>query len=260
MANLWIMSDLHQEWGVNAYDPTRHAPAAFDIVVVAGDVDTPGTSAVDRLADWFPGTPVVYVLGNHDYYVPHGADPFTAYQMRLRAQARGVERGVHVLCESSVVLHGVNFTGDTFWTDLRLGTMGQGHAWNTARRGMNDYRHIRRRETGRHHNLRPEDTAAWHRSAVSWLDVATQNNDGPTVVVTHHAPSARSLDNPHMDLRWCYASEHDNLVERSGAALWIHGHLHNAVDYMIGGTRVVSNPRGHGDEQADFVPDLVIEV
>ena len=27
--------------------------------------------------------------------------------------------------------------------------------------------------------------------------------------------------------------------------LWIHGHMHNRSDYMIGDTRIVCNPRGY---------------
>jgi hypothetical protein len=50
------------------------------------------------------------------------------------------------------------------------------------------------------------------------------------------------------------------MVESSGAALWIHGHLHRADDYVIGSTRVLCNPRGYPDESTGFVPDLVVEV
>jgi hypothetical protein len=35
--------------------------------------------------------------------------------------------------------------------------------------------------------------------------------------------------------------------------LWTHGHTHEKFDYMIGGTRVVANPRGYlgYEESAD---------
>lgn len=45
---LWILSDLHQEWPENAWDPTAHAPPdGFDVAVVAGDVHMPLTRALD---------------------------------------------------------------------------------------------------------------------------------------------------------------------------------------------------------------------
>jgi hypothetical protein len=33
-----------------------------------------------------------------------------------------------------------------------------------------------------------------------------------------------------------------------GRALWVHGHRQHAVDYEVGRTRVVSNPRGYEGE------------
>ena len=68
---------------------------------------------------------------------------------------------------------------------------------------------------------------------------------GPTVIVTHHLPSMQSVaarfknDVPSA----AYASHLDELVANSNAALWIHGHAHNSSDYVIGGTRVLCNPR-----------------
>ena len=76
-------------------------------------------------------------------------------------------------------------------------------------------------------------------------------NPGPVVVVTHHAPSALSLghDLQFQDaVRAAYASNLEELVAGSGAALWVHGHIHRAADYSVGGTRVICNPRGYPDE------------
>ncbi len=53
----------------------------------------------------------------------------------------------------------------------------------------------------------------------------------------------------------------DDMVANSGAELWIHGHTHQAVDYLLGRTCVVSNPRGYPHETAaGFDPGLVVEV
>jgi hypothetical protein len=35
------------------------------------------------------------------------------------------------------------------------------------------------------------------------------------------------------------------ILDRPQIKLWTHGHVHNVNDYMIGDTRVVSNPRGY---------------
>jgi Icc-related predicted phosphoesterase len=80
---------------------------------------------------------------------------------------------------------------------------------------------------------------------------------------THHAPSQRSVPIEHQNdiLSAAYASSLDALVENSGAALWIHGHLHQAQDYAIGQTRVICNPRGYPDESdTGFFDSLTIEI
>ena len=86
----------------------------------------------------------------------------------------------------------------------------------------------------------------------------------PTVVLAHHPPSRRSIGGRYADdaLSPAYASNLDELVENSGAALWVHGHTHISRDYRIGATRVVCNPRGYyGYElNPEFDPNLVIEV
>lgn len=38
------------------------------------------------------------------------------------------------------------------------------------------------------------------------------------------------------------------LIEKYQPTLWIHGHTHEKADYMIGNTRIVSNPRGYNRE------------
>jgi hypothetical protein len=42
----------------------------------------------------------------------------------------------------------------------------------------------------------------------------------------------------------------------------IHGHLHRPADYLIGDTRIISNPRGYPDEIKDtsFDPALVLDL
>ena len=35
------------------------------------------------------------------------------------------------------------------------------------------------------------------------------------------------------------------IMDRPEIKLWVHGHMHDDFDYMIGDTRVVCNPRGY---------------
>jgi hypothetical protein len=137
-------------------------------------------------------------------------------------------------------------------------------AWGSAggRGGMNDYQLIRLENPYR--KLRPSDTLALHRRDVAWLEERLRAEpEMPTVIVTHHAPSARSIEPGLEDypLSPCYASHLERLMGLGRVRLWMHGHTPWPVDYLVGETRVVSNPRGYADEEAEgFVPDLVLEV
>ena len=86
--------------------------------------------------------------------------------------------------------------------------------------------------------------------------------DGPTVVVTHHAPSGLSLmpAQRHGPLAPAYTSRLGAMVACGGAALCVHGHVHATCDYRLGDTRNVCNPRGRGTGNPQFDPAFVIEV
>jgi hypothetical protein len=132
-----------------------------------------------------------------------------------------------------------------------------------AARRLNDFHHIR--INGR--LFTPQDSIDLHEQAVQWLEKKLKYEPfaGETVVVTHHAPSFASVvpRYQHDPLSACYASKLDHLTGLN--ALWIHGHTHDSLDYMIDKTRVVCNPRGyarnaHSNENRSFKPALVITV
>lgn len=247
---LHLLSDLHNE-----FQPFSPPAMGGDVVVLAGDTDR-GVRGVAWAREAFGDTPVVYVAGNHEYY-GHAVP-----RLDEKLQAAGLEHDVHVLENSSVVLHGVRFLGCTLWTDFALfGDPRQG--MRDALDVMNDYRKVR--VSPQYRRLRPLDTAARHRASVRWLqDTLQEPHDGPTVVVTHHAPTSRGLgpgweDDP---ASVAYASRLDELVSTSGAELWVHGHSHYAHDTPARATRLVSNPRGYApdDVTPGFAPDLQVEV
>ena len=42
-----------------------------------------------------------------------------------------------------------------------------------------------------------------------------------------------------------YASDVESIIYEHEPTLWIHGHIHDTRDYMIGNTRILCNPRGY---------------
>ena len=154
--------------------------------------------------------------------------------------------------------------GAALWTDFLLyGVDHYPEAVKAAQTRINDYRRVRlQRDGGR--GLMPSDTEEWHREDAAWLDTCLGRPfPGKTVVITHMAPSARSISAPYVGapLSAAFASNLDHLVERSD--LWIHGHMHSSADYRIGRARVVCNPLGYPrregvPENLSFDPNRVV--
>jgi Icc-related predicted phosphoesterase len=131
----------------------------------------------------------------------------------------------------------------------------------TAKCVISDFHLIRHGEAG---TFRPEHSRELHLIQVRWLEKKLQALFvGSTVVVTHHLPHRLSIHRKYHDnaLNPAFASDLDRLV-RAPVALWIHGHTHESLDYLVNGARVVCNPRGYVpiDPNAAFDPHLVVEI
>lgn len=271
-----LLSDLHLEQ--NPDFQAQPAPDA-DLLVLAGDIGSyqRGSQLSARgeqdfgLARFSPlprgvgwPVPVVYVPGNHEY---DGLDVDAAHA-RLRASCERL--GIRWLERERWVLDGVRLLGTTLWSDFdALVPNGPGvtpeqqmQARAKAFRAANHYlRHAAARRAGQlwlAKGIRAQALVcqAWLRAALA------EPFDGPTVVITHFAPSLRSNDARYGltpgTAGFCNAL--DALFEQ--ADLWLHGHLHCAHDYQAGRCRVVANPLGYADkgEQAGFRPTMSVEV
>ena len=279
-----LLSDLHLERYVRAWEGLGEVqvdPRA-DAVVLAGDIAKGWASLqfAHQLAERSQ-LPVLWIPGNHEYYEQDYDE------LRLRF-AQAELPGVHVLMERSVTLGDVRFLGATLWTDFalyqgaaRLAT--REAAMNTGKIVINDFRVIRRGLE----LFSPQDSVREHTRARAFLErELRQPFEGRTVVVTHHAPCARSIharffadsrvlrspvrlsgEREVWRINPCFASNLEKLVAH--ADVWVHGHMHNTADYHEGGCRVVANPRGYprwsggGElefENPDYVPQLLIDV
>lgn len=252
MPRILPLSDLHLEFA--DYVPAK---TGYDIAVLAGDIHTRERGVKWALAHFT--TPVIYVPGNHEGYGTHWENNLA----KMKALAKGTH--VHVLERDAVVLDGVRFLGATgwstfdLWPDSREAMAAAGAGRDPNSTGMRDYRQIR---TGGYRRILPRDTAAWSAQTKAWLaQTLAQPHNGQTVVVTHHAPSPLSLRHQKVVdiLDAADANPWDDLVAGSNAALWIHGHTHHRVDYRLGQTRVVSNPRGYPSQSLGHDPRGFVE-
>jgi predicted phosphodiesterase len=247
---LHILSDLHLEFGAAPEIPPTNA----DAVVLAGDIHL-GRDGCCWARKQFPDKPVIYVPGNHEYY-RHSLPDLTEV---LKNETDGSH--ICVLANSAVEINGFTFLGCTLWTDFQLAG-DPAAAAKIAEETMSDYHFIR--FNLEHRLLRAHDTARLHAESVAWLRAQlARGNPARTVVVTHHAPSARSEAPYHASspLRPAFSSNLDSLIESSGVPLWIYGHTHFNTEFKLGSTRVLTNQRGYPDRPCDgFNPSLVVEI
>jgi predicted phosphodiesterase len=246
-----VLSDLHLSLGALAV-PENDA----DVVILAGDIARPKEAIA-----WASGIakPVLYVPGNHEFYGSSIAGTV--------AELRGLSAGsnIHVMDNDEIIIEGVRFLGTTLWTDF--GLFGQGEkrtgAMREAQRFMRDFSRIRVDEAP----FSPAASATLFARHAAWLERRlAEPHAGPTVVVTHHAPSPRSIHPRFADslLNACFVSDAERLAGESRARLWIHGHTHDSFDYVLHGTRVLCNPRGYARNGANenplFDANLLVEI
>ena len=243
-----VLSDLHIEFG--AFDFHR---VEADLVVLAGDVHVK-LNGIRWIKENIPDTPVVYLAGNHEYY----GEKIPRLREKICEEAEGTN--IHFLENEFVEFEGFRFFGATLWTDMEL--FGDHHVGCLEALGMNDYKRIRKNPS--YQKLRPIDTRMLHFESVSSIRQFLEGGDPRrSIVVTHHAPSIRSLP---QDLRaepisCAYASNLDPLIEELSPLLWIHGHIHHSQDYDIGDTRILANPRAYIDDpNPGFDPELILDL
>jgi predicted phosphodiesterase len=257
MTRLLILSDLHLEFA--AFTPPD--PDIFDIAVIAGDT-LPGPKVVRWLQRpaTFAGKPVILVPGNHEYY--GGVRGTVLAAMRELAK----ESNVYLLDRDQVTIDGLRFLGCTLWTDFAVDkSMEVDEAMREAH-GLSDFQGVIREEGKGHRIFTPRDALIEHNDSRRWLlERLREPCELKTIVVTHHAPSIRSMA-PQFEgssLNPCFYSDLPNEFF-AAAEIWIHGHSHASADYVHGATRIVANPRGYRrrgvDENENFKRDLVIDV
>ncbi|OZI71983.1 metallophosphoesterase [Bordetella genomosp. 12] len=270
-----LLSDLHLETNPDfVFSP---APDA-DVLVLAGDIGS--YQAGSRLPDddfglgrfaHAPGRArhIVFVPGNHEF------DGLGYHAATARLKALCAQLGIHWLERDTLHLDGVRFVGTTLWTDFEA--LASSQSTETARRQQLDkaYRaanfYLRKNTTFKDDGqpMLAEDLRELGLQCQHWLrDALACPFAGPTVVITHFAPSLRSAD-PRYGLTpgtagFCNALD-DLFVH---ADLWIHGHLHCPNDYVVQdaatGRRchVIANTLGYQKkgEQEGFRPHCVVDV
>jgi predicted phosphodiesterase len=269
--NISLVSDTHLEFGY------QELPGG-DVLILAGDIceaktlrrEFHQTKALDRVPgafttyDFFYSEcakykKVFYVMGNHEHY--HGRFDKTYSELKSM-----MPDNVVLLEKECFEYEGVLFLGATLWTDLNKGDPITVY---TIKNFMNDYKVVQNFYPAKnlYHKLTPEHTVEEHRKTLQYFKLMLEEKRHmPVVVITHMSPSFQSTNEKYQHEKVTnggYSSElSEFILDHENIKVWVHGHHHDPVDYMIGGTRILANPRGYTPYEDDngFIPGLYFEV
>ena len=267
-----LVSDLH----INVQDITL---PGGDVLIVAGDTleiahirlaEHTGRNVflADRYRrfiteEFAKYRHVIYICGNHEYY--HGF--FDTEPERLQAI---LPDNVHYLENQSVEIDGVHFWGGTMWTNMHGGNP---LTMETVQNGLNDFRLIRFEHSHQKHGYWTNKFSVYdaikeyNYSLQQLKSFLVDHKDDKVVVITHHAPSELSVNPKYKEDYHLNGGYHNHLedliMDNTQIKYWVHGHMHDPVDYVLGETRVLANPRGYaGHERSaeNFDPGFSFEV
>lgn len=247
------MSDLHLEH--EEFDLPEELPTDKDtVLVLAGDISVAYTfersGAVKFLEECSKRfKAIVYVFGNHEHY--HGVYDISHDEVRDRTKHI---TNLHILEKQSVEIDGVVFLGATTWTDFDKAnplTL-QGAAgymrfdFGGSIRTLPDFM-----------KLQAEDILTEHNKSRNWLfryAEEAKERGKKTVIIMHHGCTQESVHPKYRGMQGngYFVSSMDREILEVQPDLIIHGHVHDAFDYMVGDTRVVVNPRGYPMERERF--------
>lgn len=260
--NLHIVSDLHL-----AHCPIAPADICADVLILAGDISDGGTESLLNYTVNYrqAGKPVLFIPGNHEYY----GHTMAARLLQMKKVSRTA--GIMLMHNRCSFIKSVRFIGSTLWTDFKIGGSDQARSLILARTGMSDYECIQ--HNGR--QLSPELTLKWHQRAIRFIErTFAKPFEGKTVLIVHHGVHPNSISSNFVGhpLTPAFASDLSALLLKWQPRLVIHGHVHHRVDYRVGTSHVVANPRGYSQliqdseglfewpEHGNFDPKFVVEL
>ena len=247
-----IISDIHNEFCREVSGTDYLIPKLPDdedsLLILAGDIGLLNRKEtclgfLSRCAEQFR---FVFVIeGNHEWY--HGNIEKHSYRnIIIEHELENIHAGQLILEKEKIAI-----LGATLWTDYFGGNPITMFDFS---RGLNDYRLIKVGTD--YHRLKPEYLLALHYVQKKRLfeEVDKYAELGYTVVVvTHHHPSLQgiALEYRNDPLNAAYVSDLENEVLSHKIEYWICGHCHTAMEYSIGETRVICNPKGYPHENGN---------
>ena len=246
-----LLSDLHLDFhfdGGVEFVRFLTIPEDCDLTIVAGDLCQADHwrwhQSIQEICQ--KSKQVLYVLGNHEYYNS------SILEVDVRAHKLPNAFPNLIVASRAVILSKKEIPA---LNDLKLlaGTLWFPNApdQHLYKQYLNDFGFIEQ--------LEPEIYQRNYR----FTELLDKVKSEPSIVVTHHLPSYQSVNPKYSDSpinRFFVGGEFQEEVKDSQVKVWCHGHSHDAVNYKIGNTRIVSDPAGCPNEIPVFWEPLIVDI
>lgn len=263
-------SDLHLEFN---YWPSFKNTKSADVLLLAGDFLTAyaidprrNDSQARHLKKYLTKTfkplitdnfkSVYMVMGNHEHY----NSIYKKTKESLENSFRILDLPITILDNDTVDLNSeLVLAGTTLWSDFENRNPVSMGACGYA---MNDFRIIGSLDTedlnyfNRYSSrvITPEFILDEHYKALSFIkDIILNKKDKKLILMAHHGVTYKSLNHEHLSngLDGAYCSDLAHIfIDEKNIPIIVSGHTHQAenTDYMVGNTRVLTNPFGYSHE------------
>lgn len=208
-----------------------------EILILAGDIGQPFKPNYEKFLRSLGHRLVLLISGNHEYY----SASHTKEQIDQKLASYCQLPNIVPLQMQSYDLGDLLVLGTTLWSKIQDSAL--------VESSMSDYQRIRVKQGQIKRKISAEQTRSWHQQELGWLlDQLEANRHRRIMIVTHHAPSFKSckIRDP---LTQAYATDLEWICEKySNLEFWIHGHVHDQLDYKINQCRVLCNAIGYSGQ------------
>jgi Icc-related predicted phosphoesterase len=251
MITVQIVSDLHIEYNNNNYyDPLNFITPSADILILAGDIGSlykhfQLKDFLIKICKHFQI--VLYVPGNHEYYITQNIQPVSMDQLISRLYDIKAEiNNLYILDRASIQIGNVCIAGCTLWSDINIPI--PKYLVRIYKMNTNIYKKKFNKDLNYINNI------------IKYCS----NNSLKLLIVTHYVPTYKILKNTNKKEKFfsLYGSNLDNLLTFSNIHTWVCGHVHKNFDFVTeGGTRLVSNQKGKPkDKINNFLTNFTIQI
>ena len=252
MLTVQIASDLHIEYKNNDVpNPLDFITPSADVLILAGDIGSlykieQLTKFLEALCSYFQV--VLYVPGNHEWYVPPEYQPLDWETLEKRMYSvENMIPNLTILNRSSVLIGNICFAGCTLWSQP------EGKIPPFIVR----IKDVRTKEYQFKHN----EDLEYLKNMMNFC----KKNNHKLLVVTHYPPTKKVVntsDRKKKKFHYLYGTDLDYLLDINFVDTWVCGHVHKNFDFISEkGCHVVGNQKGKDkDNILDYKKDFIVNI